>query len=134
MHSAKLVGPKIFYLIVIIIGLLIIYTVFLGKSYSSLSERKLEYAVFELEKLTITLTDEQLEANTKFELMNQRTEKLSCYQFPNDLNKLILPNILEAKLQPVFGRSIFFLMTACAKEEVFSLTARYVLPSLQLFI
>lgn len=43
----------------------------------------------------------------------------------------MMDDIQNAQVKPAFGRSIFFLMTACAKEEVFTLTARYFLASLQ---
>ena len=63
---------------------------------------------------------------------NQRmmVKRRNCYQFPgylNNENAEILDDILNAKVKPNGGKSIFFLMTGCSEQGEINFSSRYFL-------
>lgn len=150
MCLANSVGLQILCFIAIV-TVMITYTL-VNNDISPSSVRTFEYDIIELngfttppstekvETTTKMLTEkietttknliEKIKTTTKIRHLKQRPKKQNCYQFPEDSNGEFLGDIQNAQVKPVFGRSIFFLMTACTKAEVFTLTARYVLGPL----
>ncbi|XP_055296581.1 lactosylceramide 4-alpha-galactosyltransferase-like [Sitodiplosis mosellana] len=92
MHFSKLFSLRVYYL-TLTIGILVLYT------------------------LSVTLYK-------TYKYKQMILKRKACYQFPNkdDANVDILDDILNAKVKPVEGRSIFFLMTSCSKKGVIHLT------------
>lgn len=108
-NPANFVAPKVFYLTVTI-AVIILYTIMMNNFCVPSSEQTFKYVIFE-----------KIEANTKIENWEERTEKPNCYHFPGNSNEAILVDILNAKIQPNSGKAIFFLMTTCSQNGIVSL-------------
>lgn len=95
MHFSKLFSLRVYYL-TLTIGVMALYT------------------------LSVTLY------NT-YNYQQMIMKRKACYRFPekDDANAEILDDVLNAKIKPEVGRSIFFLMTSCSKKGVIHLTKRY---------